>query len=137
MWGLAASLLCKGPKCKPLRTGCPQQVPEAHGPSQRRSNNTHAHIHVAERRLEATGQSRSGQGRQGHGSQARGNTGLGLRGSSRTRSPLCAGERLASRSRSKTRLCGAHNSFHPGSNQPIWLHSAGCNCSPTGLGFHF
>lgn len=33
VWGLAASLLHKGLKCKPLQTGCPQQVPETHGPS--------------------------------------------------------------------------------------------------------
>lgn len=33
LWGLAASLLRKGLKCKPLRTGCPQQFPGAHCPS--------------------------------------------------------------------------------------------------------
>ena len=40
MWGLAASVLLKGLKCKPIRTGCPEQVPEPHSPSPKADTTT-------------------------------------------------------------------------------------------------
>ena len=81
-------------------------------------------------------QSKSGQGRQGDGTRARGNTGLGLGGSSRTRSPLCTGERLASRS--TQRLCMERTT----PSIQVQISPSGCTqlvaiAAPLGWGFTF
>ena len=113
----AASLLLKGLKCKPLRTGCPWQVPEPlpitrvgttaiicpHGTA-------HAGGHWAKQEW---------SGQRGEWASSPGRYRGSARGCGGAKCLTCAGEGLASTSLSDKGPCpcGAHDAFHPGQVQ--------------------
>lgn len=83
---------------KPLQTGCPQQVPETHGPSSKQVQQ-HLSSHPRAKPTLSHQGAKECQKAQGWSPAFRGNTGSPVGVQPHPISPVCTGERLASRSR--------------------------------------